>query len=63
MRLQPGSDAAHQYLGIALAGAGRFDEAIVQLNEALRINPGNETAKRALDMAASRAQAAPKAGR
>ena len=48
-RLKPESEIAHVSLGIALASAGRPDEAIRQLTEALRINPKNPTARPALD--------------
>ena len=49
MRLQPGSEQAHLYLGIALAATGRGVEGAAHLNEALRINPNNDAARRALE--------------
>ena len=40
---------AHINLGVALKKAGKKEEAMKHLSEALRINPGNETACRHLE--------------
>jgi protein O-mannosyl-transferase len=47
-RLAPDSAEIHNSLGLALAKSGRRDEAVSELELALRINPGFEKARRNL---------------
>ena len=39
MKKSPNKDRPHSYLGAALVRQGKYQEAIVHLREALRINP------------------------
>jgi tetratricopeptide (TPR) repeat protein len=45
----PASAGSHDLLGRALAIQGKFDEAIVQLREALRLSPGDNQTREDLD--------------
>jgi cytochrome c-type biogenesis protein CcmH/NrfG len=50
VRLQPENAASHYYLAEALLKApGRASEAVAQLEETLRLQPGNEPARQLLD--------------
>jgi tetratricopeptide (TPR) repeat protein len=49
-RLKPDDPTIHFYLaGALLQATGRTDEAVAQLREVLRLQPGNEQARRVLD--------------
>jgi tetratricopeptide (TPR) repeat protein len=57
-RLKPGDAGVRNTLGMLLAGAGRLDEAIVEYAEALRIQPNFEAARRGLEAAKAKRDAA-----
>jgi cytochrome c-type biogenesis protein CcmH/NrfG len=46
--LDPGSPTGHLFLAGALRGLGRFDEAIREFQEALKLAPGDQAAQRGL---------------
>jgi protein O-mannosyl-transferase len=48
--LAPDAPGAHNNYGIALAQAGRLDEAVTHWQEALRVDPGDVNARRNLEM-------------
>ena len=50
-RLKPGFVEARFNLGVALAKAKRFPEAIEQFRETLRVDPANAAAKKFLEQA------------
>jgi predicted negative regulator of RcsB-dependent stress response len=50
VRLAPDLAKAHEFLGDALAAQGRTAEAAAHYQRALQIEPGNEQARRALEM-------------
>jgi len=47
----PAFKEAHNNLGILLVQSGRYEDAIGQFQEALKIKPDYETARRNLDLA------------
>jgi Tfp pilus assembly protein PilF len=57
-RVNPDDAALHNSLGMLLAGVGRLDEAIAEYAEALRLQPNLQSARRGLDAAESKKNAA-----
>jgi Flp pilus assembly protein TadD len=53
LRLNPDYAEAHNNLGIALAGQGRFKEAADHFSEALRIRPDDDQARHNLSLISS----------
>ncbi len=51
LKVAPGGELTHNYLGVALAKSGRLDDAIVHFEEALRLNPNRPEAQANLDRA------------
>lgn len=54
LRVTDDNYVAHNNLGLALAGQGKIDEAVIQYNEALRIRPNYATARTNLGAALSK---------
>jgi cytochrome c-type biogenesis protein CcmH/NrfG len=50
VRLEPDFAKAHEFLGDALSAQGRTAEAAAHYQRALQIEPGNERARRALEL-------------
>ena len=49
--MKPDDANVHNSLGITLAGVGRYDDAIAQFAEALKIQPGFAAAQKGLESA------------
>jgi Tfp pilus assembly protein PilF len=59
LKIDPDYTEAYNNFGIALAQAGRLDEAIVQFQEALRRNPHNSDTIKNLEKAQAMLHQAP----
>ena len=56
LRIDPAFVDGHLDLGVALADTGRYEDAIAQFSEVLRLRPSDPDAKRFLELARAKAR-------